>query len=275
MQLDHESEFHVYTFHYCTIILFLYCQRATSSRVRLYDIVAVFPKTEKLFHVSNRSWKKIVFIISCKKFDVLLFTLSGNLRFFIYTWNSGISQGNAEVACVALFCFVLFYSSCWVFAGLRLKESLRFSSVSLPLLHSCIHSFIWDGSLVNVGLSPSKPWNHFSFCPLCYSLPPVREERYKVVLWRKRSLCFGFLLCMLWGAAHMPTWSSQPLVFQKSFTISHLPILFPFVLLGPLWIYCHFRDFSGRKVVEHVWSFCQVETEHTGYFIWFFSLCAF
>ncbi|EDL41765.1 ribonuclease P/MRP 30 subunit (human), isoform CRA_b [Mus musculus] len=27
-------------------------QRATSSRVRLYDIVAVFPKTEKLFHVA-------------------------------------------------------------------------------------------------------------------------------------------------------------------------------------------------------------------------------
>ncbi|EDL41764.1 ribonuclease P/MRP 30 subunit (human), isoform CRA_a [Mus musculus] len=26
--------------------------RATSSRVRLYDIVAVFPKTEKLFHVA-------------------------------------------------------------------------------------------------------------------------------------------------------------------------------------------------------------------------------
>ena len=31
--------------------------RATSSRVRLYDIVAVFPKTEKLFHVSNSKRK--------------------------------------------------------------------------------------------------------------------------------------------------------------------------------------------------------------------------
>ncbi|KAH0521314.1 Ribonuclease P protein subunit p30, partial [Microtus ochrogaster] len=29
-------------------------QRATSSRVRLYDIVAVFPKTEKLFHAIDR-----------------------------------------------------------------------------------------------------------------------------------------------------------------------------------------------------------------------------
>ncbi|KAK2098662.1 Ribonuclease P protein subunit p30 [Saguinus oedipus] len=27
-------------------------QRATSSRVRLYDVVAVFPKTEKLFHIA-------------------------------------------------------------------------------------------------------------------------------------------------------------------------------------------------------------------------------
>lgn len=32
---------------------FLPLQRSTSSNIRLYDIIAVFPKTEKLFHVST------------------------------------------------------------------------------------------------------------------------------------------------------------------------------------------------------------------------------
>uniref|UniRef100_A0A2K6TCY9 Ribonuclease P/MRP subunit p30 n=1 Tax=Saimiri boliviensis boliviensis TaxID=39432 RepID=A0A2K6TCY9_SAIBB len=53
--------------------------RATSSRVRLYDVVAVFPKTEKLFHVIQCS--DFVYDLFCLIWKLLGFAIDRGLAF--------------------------------------------------------------------------------------------------------------------------------------------------------------------------------------------------
>lgn len=171
---------------------------------------------------------------------------------------------------------VLFCSSCWIFAGLKLKESLKVFSVYLCFIHLFVHSSEMSLRWMLFCLIQSSEITSVSALCTMHCYPWGKKGAEFCCGIRDVLSGFGFLLCVLWGVVHMLARSCRPLVLEK---FSESAICWFYCPLCSLCLYefnsfCIFKiaismTFQEGTLLSMHGLFCQVETEHTGYFVFF------